>query len=347
MVRPPTGSVLQVPAIPSGVPMTNGSSVLPQHSAIRPPATPIMPGQLPQQPMSPSVARLNGAATPITQEQYMRAAMIARQQMLQQQQNSAASPQRTGLSPQAGQLASECFQIGFLKIAAFTQTLTEFFSFPGSLQQMGEVTAQSSPSPVSMGLQNTAAPTINQRLQMVRQLQFQQQQQQAQQAQQQQHVPQSLQQQQQQQQQAQLLQQQQQKQLQLQQVAQQMQQQQGQQQIPQQLSVMPSPLQQPQMMGPGSSGSSGLVQQQPQSSPQQIPQQMQQLMQPQSSQQQQIPQQRSQVFADAPHTAAAFVALQNAQQVAKMGQVSNLTRFLFEWEHVCKIKLVSVQKEFP
>ncbi|KAJ3022031.1 chromatin modification- protein VID21 [Thoreauomyces humboldtii] len=226
--RPP-GGLLPMQAPLMGGQVSVGGAV-PQHSAMRPSGTPIMAGQL--APHSPSMARLNatGALPLSAQEQYLRAAMLARQQ---QMMNASPQQQRAALSPQSSHIGGD-MQI--------------------------DVNAQLTPTNAGRHIQNPGAASMNQRLQMAHQ--------------QQQHVL-SLQQQQQ------LHKHQHQQQLQAQQ-----QQQQQQQSSPQQ------PMQ-------------GILHQQ-QSSPQQ---------------QQQMPPQRVQEFADAPHTAAAFVALQNAQQVAKMGQV--------------------------
>ncbi|KAJ3162822.1 chromatin modification- protein VID21 [Geranomyces michiganensis] len=280
-VRPPLPLQPPGPALPPGsIPMLTPQQQM--HPAIRPPTTPLLPGQVPQ---SPSMARMNGSATPMTHEQYLRAAMMARQQMVQQQQQQASngSPQRNGVSPQGVPIS-------------------------GALQ-INDSPAQSSPSPGGMSMQPSVA-NINARLHMVRQYTQQQQQQQLQQGQQQ-HTAQQIQQLQALQQQGQRLQLQQQM-----QSAQQLAQQQlpgipTQQQQPQ-LSALPSPRPQQPQQGPGQ------LRQPPQSSPQRpTVQQIQQNLENLAS-----AQQRAQVFSDAPHTAAAFVALQNAQQVAKMGQMT-------------------------
>ncbi|KAJ3172324.1 chromatin modification- protein VID21 [Geranomyces variabilis] len=271
-VRPPSLPLQPPgPALPPGsIPMLTPQQQM--HPAIRPPATPLMPGQVPQ---SPSMARMNGAATPMMHEQYLRAAMIARQQMVQQQQQQAS----TG----------------------------------STLQQMNDSPGQSSPSPGSIAMQvNNSVASMNARLQMVRQFTQQQQQLQLQPGQPQ-HTTQQLQQLQALQQQGQRIQLQQ---MQAQQLAQQVPGLPTQQQQPQ-LSALPSPRPQqtPLQHRP-----------QPQSSPQRAPVGTIQLSTVGQIQQNleniAAAQQRAQAFSDAPHTAAAFVALQNAQQVAKMGQMT-------------------------
>ncbi|KAJ3133339.1 chromatin modification- protein VID21 [Geranomyces variabilis] len=287
-VRPPSLPLQPPgPALPPGsIPMLTPQQQM--HAAIRPPATPLMPGQVPQ---SPSMARMNGAATPMIHEQYLRAAMIARQQMVQQQQQQAStgSPQRNGVSPQSAAMS-------------------------GTLQQMNDSPGQSSPSPGSIAMQvNNSVANMNARLQMVRQFTQQQQQQQLQPGQPQ-HTTQQLQQLQALQQQGQRL---------------QLQQMQAQQLAQQQVPGMPTQQQQPQLSAlPSPRPQQAPLQHrpQPQSSPQRVPVGTIQL--PTVAQIQQnletiaAAQQRAQVFSDAPHTAAAFVALQNAQQVAKMSQMT-------------------------